>query len=70
VIDGAMPSELRRRLVNMTRDAMARQDMRGLINPKIVEGKIGGNARAIGAATGPIISRFLLDRSAALIEYG
>ncbi|MBY5935276.1 ROK family transcriptional regulator [Tateyamaria omphalii] len=68
VIDGAMPTSIRARLVDMTGAALATKDMRGLFRPKTVEGQIGGNARGIGAATGPIIGQFLLDRSAAMFE--
>ncbi|MEL6210776.1 MAG: ROK family transcriptional regulator, partial [Pseudomonadota bacterium] len=51
VIDGAMPAEIRARLVEMTAETQATKDMRGLIPPVTVEGHIGGNARGIGAAT-------------------
>lgn len=68
VIDGAMPSGIRARLVDMTRAALATKDMRGLIRPETVEGQIGANARGIGAAAGPIIGQLLLDRSAALFD--
>lgn len=70
VIDGAMPPPIRARLVEMTRAALKTKDMRGLIRPETVEGQIGANARGIGAAAGPIIGQFLLDRSAAMFEQG
>ncbi|WP_299602296.1 ROK family transcriptional regulator [uncultured Tateyamaria sp.] len=70
VIDGAMPNGIRERLVDMTRAALATKDMRGLIPPVTVAGQIGGNARGIGAAAGPIIGQLLLDRSAALFDQG
>lgn len=68
VIDGAMPPAIRSRLVEMTRAALEAKDMRGLLRPVTVEGQIGGNARGIGAAAGPIIGQFLLDRSAAMFK--
>ncbi|MEX0312334.1 MAG: sugar kinase, partial [Tateyamaria sp.] len=68
VIDGAMPTSIRTRLVDATRAALKTKDMRGLIRPETVEGQIGGNARGIGAAAGPIIGQFLLDRAAAMFE--
>lgn len=70
VIDGAMPVTLRHRLVHEVQARLGQQDMRGLIEPAIVEGMVGENARAIGAAVGPIISQLLLDRSAALFDHG
>ncbi|MEM8654087.1 MAG: ROK family transcriptional regulator [Pseudomonadota bacterium] len=68
VIDGAMPASIRARLVEMTARALETKDMRGLMRPDIVAGHIGVNARGIGAAAGPIIGQFLLDRSAAMFE--
>jgi len=70
VIDGAMPAEIRARLVEMTAETQATKDMRGLIRPVTIEGQIGGNARGIGAAASPIINLLLLDRSAALFDHG
>ncbi|WP_299142715.1 ROK family transcriptional regulator [uncultured Tateyamaria sp.] len=70
VIDGAMPPAVRARLVEMTESAMATKDMRGLIRPATAEGQIGANARGIGAATGPILSQLMLDRSAVLFDHG
>ncbi|WP_299043975.1 ROK family transcriptional regulator [uncultured Tateyamaria sp.] len=70
VIDGAMPPAIRARLVDATRAALATKDMRGLIRPETVAGQIGANARGIGAAAGPVIGQFLLDRSAAMFEQG
>lgn len=70
VIDGAMPPDVRARLVDMTKRAMAGKDMRGLIRPSTAEGQIGANARGIGAATGPILSQLMLDRSAVLFDHG
>lgn len=70
VVDGAMPLPVRARLVEMTRARLEAKDMRGLIRPVTVEGQIGGNARGVGAAAGPIISQLLLDRSAALFDHG
>ncbi|WP_415919777.1 ROK family transcriptional regulator [Tateyamaria sp. SN6-1] len=68
VIDGGMPESIRKRLVRGAAEAMGQKDTRGLIAPEIVEGQIGGNARGIGAAVGPIINQYLLDRPAALFE--
>ncbi|MFL4468782.1 ROK family transcriptional regulator [Tateyamaria armeniaca] len=70
VIDGALPAAVRQRLIELTRKYLAKKDMRGLIAPVIVEGHIGGNARGIGAAAGPIISQLMLDRSAAMFDHG
>ena len=35
--------------------------MRGLIAPRIEAGTVGGNARAIGAATSPLFERYFMN---------
>lgn len=66
LIDGAFPDEIRIELVERVRRYIANQDTRGLIRPQIESGSVGGNARAIGAACGPIFSQFLLNTNAGL----
>ncbi|WP_296424213.1 ROK family transcriptional regulator [Yoonia sp.] len=61
LIDGAFPAEIRDELVERTRRYVATQDTRGLIPPQIEAGSIGANARALGAACGPIRAQFLLN---------
>ncbi|WP_102108492.1 ROK family transcriptional regulator [Oceaniglobus roseus] len=67
VIDGAMPPEVRARLVEETRRHLLRQDLRGLALPELHEGTVGGDARSIGAAAVPVFSRFLLNSHAGYI---
>ncbi len=64
VIDGSMPPQIRQRLVALTRASLAAQDQRGVIAPRIEAGTIGAVARALGAASGPIIAQVLFDRNA------
>lgn len=66
LIDGAFPSDVRARLVDGVARALRQLDTRGLSIPVIAEGAVGGNARALGAACGPIISQFLLNTHSAL----
>lgn len=66
LIDGAFPDEIRSELVERVRRYIANQDTRGLLPPQIETGMVGGNARAIGAACGPIFSRFMLNTNAGL----
>ncbi len=61
LIDGAFPSEIRDELVERTRRYVVTQDTRGLIPPRVEAGSIGMNAKALGAACGPIRSQLLLD---------
>ncbi|KUP91997.1 ROK family transcriptional regulator [Tritonibacter horizontis] len=61
VIDGAMPSPLRARLVARVRAELPQLDSRGLVLPDVQEGRIGANASALGAAAKPLIAQYLLD---------
>jgi len=60
LIDGAFPEDVRTALVDRVRRYVSTQDTRGLIQPKIESGSIGREARAVGAATRPIDSQFML----------
>lgn len=66
LIDGAFPPEIRSELVERVRRYLINQDTRGLIPPRIEVGNVGINARAIGAASGPIFSQYLLNTNAGL----
>ena len=66
LIDGAFPPEIRDQLVERVRRYIVTQDTRGLIHPAIHGGQVGGNARAIGAASAPIFSQYLLNKNAGL----
>lgn len=59
VVDGAVPPDLRARLVARIREALPRLDTRGLVIPEVVEGRVGENARAVGAAWAPLSARYL-----------
>jgi predicted NBD/HSP70 family sugar kinase len=61
LIDGAFPASVREDLVNRVRRYVVTQDTRGLIQPVIEAGSIGGKARAIGAATRPVGAQFMLN---------
>jgi predicted NBD/HSP70 family sugar kinase len=63
VIDGAIPVEVRGRLVAATQDAMARVDTKGIAPFPIVEGSIGADARAMGAASLPLFDNFIINRN-------
>ncbi|MHA6729743.1 ROK family protein [Devosia sp. A369] len=61
LIDGAFPDAVKHALVERTRRYLNNQDMRGLIAPRIEAGTVGGNARAIGAATSPLFQRYFMN---------
>ncbi|TPN83164.1 ROK family transcriptional regulator [Mesorhizobium sp. CU2] len=60
VIDGWMPLEVRRRLVEAIRQTMAGIDAEGLKLPFVREGTVGIHARALGGASLPLSERFLI----------
>ena len=62
VIDGAFPTDLRRRLVEATRTALSGFDMQGIAPFTVVEGSIGSGAREIGGACLPLLANFTKDR--------
>jgi predicted NBD/HSP70 family sugar kinase len=66
VIDGGFPAWVRKRIVAATLEAVARLDLRGVVIPDIIEGKVGSQARAIGGASLPIFARYLTDQSVLL----
>lgn len=66
LIDGAFPGAVRTEIVERVRRYLVTQDTRGLLTPQIEGGAIGFNARAIGAASGPIFSQFFLNTNAGL----
>lgn len=68
IVDGAVPPPVRSDLVRQIRAEVERQDTRGLKVPRIEEGIVGENARAIGAASGPIFQQFLLNTNTGVLQ--
>lgn len=63
IIDGGFPDWVRARIVSATRSALERYDLQGIIVPEIVEGQVGDQARAVGAASLPLFARYLTDQT-------
>ena len=61
VIDGAFPAAVRHRIVSRTGDAIKQLDRQGLSPVELAEGTLGGNARAVGGASLPLLANFALD---------
>jgi len=61
IIDGAFPPAVRSRIVAATTKAIAELDLAGIQPPKVVEGEVGQNARAVGGACLPLLNRYILD---------
>jgi predicted NBD/HSP70 family sugar kinase len=62
VIDGALPADVRRRVVAATRERLSGLETKGLPPMELAEGSIGNGARAIGAAALPFLAKFMRDR--------
>lgn len=62
LIDANCPPAIRGRIIDRTREEVGRIDTQGIETPVLAEASVGRNARAIGAATLPIIDRYLLSQ--------
>lgn len=62
VIDGAMPPQIRSRLVAATTAALSKLNQSGISQFILTEGDIGHDARARGAAALPLFANFIIDR--------
>jgi predicted NBD/HSP70 family sugar kinase len=60
IIDGSMPPDVRKRLVEATRASLAEVNLDGITPFEISEGSIGFAARALGGASLPLSANFLL----------
>ncbi len=63
IIDGGFPAAIRERIVINTRAALEAFEAKGVHLPEVIVGKVGPEARALGAARLPLFARFLLDES-------
>lgn len=61
-IDGAFPPDVRKALVQQTAAALEHVDLRGFSPFDVIEGTIGVDARAMGAASLPLLANFAIDR--------
>lgn len=62
IIDGAFPPAVREKLVDAVRQKIDIVDIRGLAPFEIVSGTIGSDARAMGAASLPLLANYAIDR--------
>ena len=63
IVDGGFPPDVCARIVAATRAAISDLDLQGIARPHIEQGQVGSAARAIGAASLPLFSRYLLDQN-------
>lgn len=63
IIDGGFAASVRSALVEATQAELAKLDLQGIAPPVVEEGLVGSAARAIGAASLPLFSRYHIDQS-------
>ena len=63
VIDGAVPLAIRGRFAEAVRQALQRIDRKGLAEFPVLEGSIGADARALGAASLPLFENYIINRN-------
>ncbi|WP_158243145.1 ROK family transcriptional regulator [Acidimangrovimonas sediminis] len=66
VIDGAIPADMRARLIEEVRAHLYRLDLRGIQPPEISAGRFGSIARALGAAAFHISVDYMVDQNTVL----
>ena len=63
IIDGAVPLGVRSRFVEAVQQALTHVDCQGLAAFPVLEGSVGGDARALGAASLPLFDNFIINRN-------
>ncbi|WP_217351115.1 ROK family transcriptional regulator [Thalassospira marina] len=63
IVDGGFPAFVREKIVNAIRREFNGLDLQGIAMPRVEPGAVGSGARAIGAASLPLFSRYLLDQN-------
>jgi predicted NBD/HSP70 family sugar kinase len=63
IIDGAVPLGVRSRFVEAVHQALTHVDCQGLAAFPVLEGSVGADARALGAASLPLFDNFIINRN-------
>lgn len=63
VIDGAIPKQVKDRLVQEVISQLEATDLQGVLMPKVEAGQIGQQARTIGAAAALVSADYLIDQN-------
>lgn len=63
VIDGAIPKQVKDRLVKEVIGQLENTDLQGVLMPKVEAGQIGHQARTIGAAAALVSADYLIDQN-------
>lgn len=68
IIDGGFPPDIRKRIVEKTNSEIDLLNTKGIVRPKIIEGVVGAQARAIGGACLPYFDKYILTSTQFAIE--
>ena len=63
IIEGIFPPIIKDQIVKCTQREIEKLDLRGIEKPQIHQGKVGKDARVLGAASLPLLNRYLIDHS-------
>ena len=63
IVDGGFSADIRRAITAAARREVSRLNLQGIETPVVEEGLVGSAARAIGAASLPLFSRYHIDQS-------
>lgn len=63
LVDGLMPTSMRAELVRRVKIKVDEMSSAGVQKPDVIEGSIGPDARALGAASLPLSKRFLVEKN-------
>ena len=63
IIEGGFAPEIRRAITAVVRRELANINLQGITPPVVEEGQVGSSARAVGAASLPLFSRYHIDQS-------
>jgi predicted NBD/HSP70 family sugar kinase/predicted DNA-binding transcriptional regulator len=66
IVDGSFSPQIRRAITDVARRDLGRLNLQGIACPVVEEGLVGSAARAIGAASLPLFSRYHIDQSVLL----
>ncbi len=63
IIDGAFPDSVKRAVVATVQRELGKEDLQGVGHPNIEAGKMGGMAKAVGAATLPMYEDYAINQN-------
>ncbi len=63
IVDGSFSPTVRNRLIHSINDEISKFDIQGIVMPGIAQGTFGSIARALGAASLPLLQNYTFQKS-------